>query len=68
MVVVEGLNIRKKHQKARQEGQKGKLIEISVPMHVSNVMIVVDGKPVKTASKVVGDKKIRVSRKTGKAI
>ena len=36
-VVVEGLNMRKKHQRARKSGEKGQTISIAVPMHVSNV-------------------------------
>ncbi len=68
MVVVEGLNLRKKHQKAKAQGQKGQLIEFAAPINASNVMLVVDGKRVRVGSKVVGDKKVRVSKKTGKAI
>jgi large subunit ribosomal protein L24 len=67
-VIVEGLNLRKKHQKAKQQDKKGQVIEFSVPMHVSNVMLVEAGKPVRIAKKVVGDKKERVSKKTGKSI
>src|SRR3989344_5849288 len=39
-VIVEGVNIKKKHQKARRGGQKGQMVEKSLPIHVSNVMIV----------------------------
>lgn len=39
-VVVEGVNIKKKHQKARRGGQKGQVVEKALPIHVSNVMIV----------------------------
>ncbi|MEK7642242.1 MAG: 50S ribosomal protein L24 [Patescibacteria group bacterium] len=37
MVLLEGLNMRKKHQKPRKQGEKGKVIEVAYPMHVSNV-------------------------------
>ena len=37
MVVVDGLNKKKKVQRARKQGEKGKIIEISHPIHVSNV-------------------------------
>lgn len=67
-VVVEGLNILKKHRKARRSGEKGQIVEVSMPMHISNVAIVVDGKPTRVGSKVVGEKKVRVDKKTGKAI
>ena len=36
-VVVEGINIRKRHQKSRQEGKKGQVVELAYPIHVSNV-------------------------------
>jgi len=39
-VVVEGLNLRTCHEKPKRKGEKGQRIEKSVPMDVSNVMIV----------------------------
>lgn len=36
-VVVDGLNIVKKHQKPRKTNEKGSTIEVSMPLHVSNV-------------------------------
>lgn len=38
-VVVEGINFRKKHQKARSAEEEGGIIEREAPLHVSNVMI-----------------------------
>lgn len=37
MVVIDGVNKAKRHQKARKGGQKGQILEKSMPMHVSNV-------------------------------
>jgi len=37
LIVVEGINIVKKHQKAKGQQQKGGIIEKPMPMHVSNV-------------------------------
>ncbi len=37
MIVVEGLNKSKRHQKARKGSKKGQILEKSMPMHVSNV-------------------------------
>jgi large subunit ribosomal protein L24 len=39
MVLVEGIMMRKKHQKARREGQKGQIIDKHFPIHASNVML-----------------------------
>jgi len=36
-VVVEGLNMMKKHQRARKSGEKGSIINISMPINASNV-------------------------------
>lgn len=37
LVVVEGVNMRKKHERPRRTGQKGQIIEFAAPLHVSNV-------------------------------
>jgi large subunit ribosomal protein L24 len=39
-VVVEGVNIVKKHQRARQAGQQSQIVEREAPIHWSNVMLV----------------------------
>lgn len=37
--VVEGLNMKKKHKKERQEGKKGQTIEVAMPISVSNLAL-----------------------------
>jgi large subunit ribosomal protein L24 len=39
-VVVDGVNIVKKHQRARQAGQQSQIVEREAPIHLSNVMLV----------------------------
>ena len=39
-VVVEGINIVKKHMKPNQQNDKGSIIEVEAPIHVSNVKLV----------------------------
>src|SRR2546423_10480058 len=39
-VVVEGLNIVKRHMKQRGPGKPGGIIEMEAPLHVSNVMLI----------------------------
>lgn len=41
-VVVQGLNIRKKHVKKSQENPQGGIIEIEKPIHVSNLKVCLD--------------------------
>ena len=36
-VVIEGLNMMKKHQRPRKSNEKGSMMNIAMPIHVSNV-------------------------------
>lgn len=42
-VIVQGLNVRKKHIKKTQDAPKGRIIEIERPIHISNLKVCVDG-------------------------
>jgi len=37
MVLVEGMNMKEKHQRARQSNKKGQKVSIAHPVHASNV-------------------------------
>lgn len=39
MVLVDGVNIKKKHQRATKSNSKGQIVEKALPIHVSNVKI-----------------------------
>lgn len=67
-VLVEGLNLRKRHQRARTQGAKGSIVEVATPVHVSNVMIVEGGKRARVGKKLVGERYVRISRKSGKTL
>ncbi|PCI20850.1 50S ribosomal protein L24 [Candidatus Wolfebacteria bacterium] len=69
-VVVDGVNMKKKHQKARRGGESGQVFDIALPLNASNVMLIdpKSGTQTRIAKKVVGDKKIRVSVKSGQEI
>lgn len=64
-VVVDGLNIRKRHVRPRRAGQKGEVVQKFAPMHVSNVKIICGacGKPVRVGYKVTETTKVRVCKK-----
>ena len=66
-VIVEGINMVKRHRKASQ-GQPGGIVNKEAAIHVSNVALVKDGKPTKVGYKTVDGKKVRVARKTGEVI
>lgn len=54
-VVIQGLNVRKKHVKPSQQNPKGSIISLERPIHISNVALCVDGKPVKLRVQVEND-------------
>jgi len=37
LVVVEGVNVIKKHQRAKKKNEKGQIVDKTMPIHVSNV-------------------------------
>jgi large subunit ribosomal protein L24 len=69
-VIVEGINIVKKHRKASQTNPTGGILEEAAPIHVSNIMLIdaKTGEPTRVGTKVVDGKKVRVSKKTGEII
>lgn len=69
-VIVEGVNMVKKHQKPSQAAPQGGIIETEAPIHVSNVMLIdpSNGEATKVGYKVIDGKKVRVSKKTGEVI
>lgn len=70
-VVVKGVNIITKHQKATMQGQKGSLVKKEAPLHQSKVMVAdpsADNKGVRVRHKVENEKKVRVSHKSGEVL
>ena len=69
-VVLDGVNVMKKQQKAKRKGEKGSIIEVAMPIHASNVMIVdsKSGKQSRIGKKKVGEKFVRVSKKSEQEI
>ncbi len=69
-VIVEGVNVATKHQKAQKKGQDGGLIKIETPIYVSKVQLVCPkcGKGTRVAHKIADGKKTRVCKKCGAEI
>lgn len=67
-VILEGVNVRKKHTKAKTRGEKGQIAEFPMPIHLSNIMLVEGKKRTRISTKVVSGKKVRISKKSGKEI
>ena len=68
-VVVQGVNLVKRHQKPSQTNPGG-IVTKEAPLHVSNVALVdaKSGKATKVGYKEVNGKKVRVARKSGEVI
>ena len=66
-VVVENVNVRKKHKKPTQQNAEGSIVEVYAPIDASNVMLVdpKTKKPTRIGHKVVKGKKVRVAKKSG---
>ncbi len=69
-VVVERVNLRKKHQRPKKSGEKGQIVEMSGAISVSNVKLVCPkcGKAVKTSYKILKNSKVRICKKCGEAV
>jgi large subunit ribosomal protein L24 len=65
-VTVQGVNVQTKHRKASPAGPGG-LDKIEAPIHVSNVALAdpKTGKPTRVGYKMVGDRKVRVAKRSG---
>lgn len=68
-VVVAGVNVRKRHLKPTQARPQGGVIEQEMPVHISNVSPVVDGKPTRVRFEIRPDgSKVRVAVRGGKEL
>ncbi|MCX8105526.1 MAG: 50S ribosomal protein L24 [Ignavibacterium album] len=75
-VIVEGINLRKRHTKPSQRNPQGGILEKEAPIHISNVMIIdpKTNEPTRVGAKIIldektGKKKIaRVSKASGEML
>ena len=67
-VVVEGVNVIKKHTKPSAANQNGGIISKEAAIDASNVMYVHKGKATRVGFKMDGDKKVRFAKSTGDVI
>ena len=63
-LIVEGLNLMKKHQRPTQDNQQGGIVEKEASIHRSNVMLMRNNKPTRISYKILDNgKKVRYSNK-----
>ena len=68
-IVVEGVNIVKKHVRPTQENPQGGIIEKEATIHISNVMMVSGGKPTRVGYKTLEDgRKVKFAKTTNEVI
>lgn len=69
-VVVEGLNLRKKHMRTRKQGEKGQVLELASPLQISKVMLIdpTTNKPTRVGYAMEGTEKKRKAKKSGELI
>lgn len=66
-LLVEGVNLRKKHQRPKKQGEKGQVISLPGRISLSNVKLICPKcqKPVRVGYKIVKGKKQKVCKKCG---
>ncbi len=64
-IIIEGLNLVKKHVKPKRAGEKGEIVEIPAPLYISKVKLICPSckKPTKVGYKFVNDTKKRYCKK-----
>ncbi|UFT99505.1 50S ribosomal protein L24 [Radiobacillus kanasensis] len=69
-VLVEGVNVVKKHSKPSQDNPQGGILNQEAPIHVSNVMPVdpKSGEPTRVGYEVRDGKKVRIAKRSGQAL
>ncbi|AQY49900.1 50S ribosomal protein L24 [Listeria weihenstephanensis FSL R9-0317] len=69
-VIVEGLNMVKKHTKPSNVNPQGGILNVEAPIHVSNVMLIdpKTGEPTRVSREIKDGKKVRVAKKSGEVI
>ncbi|MGQ9797797.1 MAG: 50S ribosomal protein L24 [Ignavibacterium sp.] len=75
-IIVEGINLRKRHTKPSQKNPQGGILEKEAPIHISNVMIIdpKTNEPTRIGAKIIldektGKKKIaRISKASGEML
>ncbi len=66
--IVEGVNIVSKHRKPSANNTQGGIEKTEAPIHLSNLMLLENGVPVRVGYRFEDGKKVRYSKKTNKAI
>ena len=66
-ILVEGVNLKKKHVRPKRDGEKGQIVQVIAPIDASNVKIICPkcGKAARIGYKIDKDRKFRFCKKCG---
>lgn len=69
-VTVEGVNVQKKHVRSREKGKAGQVVDRTLSIHVSNVMIIdpKTNKPTRIGIERKDGKRVRIAKKSGQEL
>ncbi len=72
-IVVENLNLVKKHVRPRRSGEKGQIVEVARPLHISNVKLICSKckQPTRVGYRLISsekENKVRICKKCGQEI
>jgi len=69
-IMVEGINVVKKHVRAKRSGEKGQRVEVPRPFNVSNVKLICPKckKPSRIGARIIEKRKYRVCKKCNQEI
>ena len=69
-ILVQGINVKKKHRRARRQDRKGEIILLPAPIAASAAQVVCAscGKPTRIGYRIDAGKKVRVCKKCGKTL
>ena len=64
-IVVEGINLKKKHQRPKKSGEKGQMVTLPGPLNISNAKLICPGckKPTRVGYKIRDKRKTRICKK-----
>lgn len=69
-ILVEGVNLMKKHRKPKKDKEKGQIVEIPAPLDISNAKLICSKckKATRVGYKISENKKYRICKKCGQEI
>jgi len=68
-ILVEGINVVKKHSKPTQDNPQGGIIEKEAAIHISNVMLLAGGEVTRVGYRLLDDgRKVKFAKNTGEVI